>query len=75
MRIDKVKKGIDMAIEDGDMDDWEILVEQEARVRHLWEKEKAALDRRERELEEAQDMYIKRSVEEVQALQDQVLTR
>lgn len=72
VRIRKVDRGRELAIEDGDIDDWEILMEQEARVRQIWESEKAALQKRERELEAAHDMYIQRCDEEVQALQRQV---
>ena len=72
LRISKVDRGREMAIEDGDMDDWEILLEQEARIRQIWEQEKATLQKRERELEGAHDTYIQRCDEEVQALQDKL---
>lgn len=71
-RISKIEQGRELAIADGDMDDWEIMMESEARVRKIWEFEKDALRKREMDLEEAYAEFMQRCEEEVLALQEKV---
>lgn len=47
-----------MAIEEGDMEHWEILLERRERVGRMWEDEKRGLERKGRELDRRGEVYV-----------------
>jgi hypothetical protein len=51
-------KGLRMAIEEGDMEHWEILLERRERVGRMWEDEKRGLERKGRELDRRGEVYV-----------------
>lgn len=59
-----------MAIEDEDMEHWEILLERRERVKKTWEDEKAALKRLEKELDMAAEKCVEASEKDVRKLRE-----
>ena len=61
-----------MAIEEQDMDHWEILLERRAKILKTWEKERRAIDWKENELNEAAGLYVGSSEERLESLQEKL---
>ena len=64
--------GIRMAIEEQDMEHWEILLERRAKILKTWEEERRAMDWKMKELDKAADLYIESSEQNLELLQEKL---